>query len=314
MKHDKEKFLEKAKLVHGDKYDYSKVEYIDSKTKVCIICTEHGEFWQTPNKHLSGQGCAECGKKINKKCLTTNEFIERAKKIHGNKYDYSKVEYKKAIEKVCVICPEHGEFWIAPHNHLEGKKCKYCATINRSNKKRNKQEEVIKRASETHGNKYDYSKIKYYKMHDKVCIICPEHGEFWQSMANHINGKGCPVCKESFLERDIEEELKKYKIAYEKQKTFNWLKNKKKLYLDFYLPDYNVAIECQGLQHFKPIKYFGGDEKFKEYALRDKLKKDLCNKNGIEILYYTKEKITLDKIFKNKEELISQIVKNYTIE
>lgn len=308
----KTNFIEKAQKIHGNKYDYSKVEYVNSSTKVCIMCQEHGEFWQTPNKHLSGQGCPECGKKINKKCLTTEEFIKRAKEIHGDRYDYSKVEYKKSIEKVCIICPEHGEFWITPHNHLEGKKCKYCAIIDRSNKKRNKQEEVIEKAKETHGNKYDYSKVYYHKMHEKVCIICPEHGEFWQSMANHIAGKGCPICKEPLLEKDIEEALNKHNILFEKQKTFSWLKNKKKLYLDFYLPDYNVAIECQGLQHYKPIKYFGGDEKYELYVYRDKLKKELCSKNNIEVFYYTKENIIQDDIFKNSEHLINKIVnENY---
>jgi len=309
MKYNKEIFIANAREIHGDKYDYSKVNYVDSKTKVCIICHEHGEFWQTPNKHLQGQGCPECGKLINKKCFTTKDFIKRAKKIYGDRYDYSKVEYKKAIEKVCIICPEHGEFWITPHNHLEGKKCVHCAIIERSNKKRNKQEDVIKKAKEIHNDKYDYSKVEYHKMHDKVCIICPEHGEFWQSMANHINGKGCPKCKEPLMEMEIEKRLDNESIKYEKQKTFKWLKFKKHLYLDFFLPDYNIAIECQGLQHFKPIKYFGGEEKFKVYLERDKIKKDLCEHNGIKVIFYTDEKIKGTNIFKKIDEIIKFIKK-----
>jgi very-short-patch-repair endonuclease len=303
-----EKFIERAKQIHEDKYDYSKVEYINIKTKVCIICPEHGEFWQTPNKHLAGQGCKECGKKITKKKLANEEFIEKAKKIHGDKYDYSKTKYVDAKTKVCIICPEHGEFFISPHNHLCGKKCIKCATIERSNKHRNKQEDVIDKAKIVHNNKYDYSKVKYNKMHEKVCIICPEHGEFWQSMANHVSGKGCPACKESFLEREVEKTLLDNNILFETQKQFNWLKIKKPMKLDFYLPDYNVAIECQGLQHFKSIPYFGGDEKFEIRKQRDIIKRKLCEEHGIKILYYTTEKIETDeKITNNLFELLDNI-------
>ena len=110
-------FIEKAKAVHGDKYDYSKVEYVKAKEKVCIICQEHGEFWQTPNNHLRGEGCPFC---YGSKKLTTEEFISKAKQIHGNKYDYSNVNYVNKYTKVCIICPEHGEFWQKPSNHLKG--------------------------------------------------------------------------------------------------------------------------------------------------------------------------------------------------
>ena len=112
----KEEFIEKAKKLHGDKYDYSKVEYIDYLTKVCIICPKHGEFWQTPSNHLNktkSKGCLKCGiENTNyKNTYTKEEFIEKAKTIHGNKYDYSKVEYLKSNKKICIICPKHGEFW-----------------------------------------------------------------------------------------------------------------------------------------------------------------------------------------------------------
>lgn len=100
-----ENFIEKANKVHNHRYDYSKVNYINNREKVCIICPEHGEFWQGPYKHLTGQGCPKCGgtQKSN-----IDEFILKAKKVHGNKYDYSKVEYVNNKTKVCIICPEHG--------------------------------------------------------------------------------------------------------------------------------------------------------------------------------------------------------------
>ena len=127
-----ENFIEKSLKTHGEKYNYSKVEYINNSTKVCIICPEHGEFWQTPDAHFRGQGCPVCRyinakKNIRKKQgLTIENFIERARQIHGNKYDYSKVVYENTDTKVCIICPEHGEFWQTPHHHLQGSGCQVC--------------------------------------------------------------------------------------------------------------------------------------------------------------------------------------------
>jgi hypothetical protein len=119
-----EEWIKKAKATHGDKYDYSKSEYIGSHDKICIICPEHGEFWQEAKSHFKGQGCPCCnvGGKIGKE-----KFIKRAKEIHGDKYDYSKVEYKTAHDKVCIICPKHGEFFQKPYKHTNMKRgCPSC--------------------------------------------------------------------------------------------------------------------------------------------------------------------------------------------
>ena len=127
-------FIEKARQIHNDKYDYSKVNYVNSRTKVCIICPTHGEFWQTPHNHLKGYGCAECGKeKSHLSKMTTEDFIVKSKEIHGNKYDYSKACYKTCDTKVCIICPEHGEFWQTPSNHMNGSGCPKCANEKRKN-------------------------------------------------------------------------------------------------------------------------------------------------------------------------------------
>ena len=131
MQDKTETFINKAKKIHGDKYDYSKVNYVNNYTKVCIICPKHGEFWQEPRHHLSKHGCPMCGKKTSdrKQSLTLNEFIEKSKQIHNGKYVYDKVNYVNLKTKVCIICPEHGEFWQAPHSHLRGKGCPKCGNI-----------------------------------------------------------------------------------------------------------------------------------------------------------------------------------------
>ena len=183
-----EKFIEKAKKVHGDKYDYSKVEYVDAFTKVCIICSIHGEFWAKPYIHLGGSECPKCAYRSYKK--TRNEFIEDARKIHGNKYDYSKVEYINNATKVCIICPIHGEFWTKPYIHLGGAECPKCTHKSIAYT----QEEYLQKIKEVHGNKYDYSKVKYINNHSPIIIICPIHGEVSIIAGNLLRGSNCPKC------------------------------------------------------------------------------------------------------------------------
>ena len=201
-----EEFINRAREVHGDKYDYSKVKYGDSKTKVCIICPKHGEFWQLPGNHLRGKGCILCSKPV----YNTNSFIEEAKKVHGDKYDYSKAKYTKAIEKVCIICPIHGEFWQTPNSHLRGQGCPKCGGSKQLTTK-----EFIGKAREIHGDKYDYSKVEYVNANTKVCIICPIHGEFWQTPTSHLNSSGCPVCGKGFTKEYKFNLLKEFESEYE---------------------------------------------------------------------------------------------------
>ena len=189
-----EEFIKKARQVHGDKYDYSKVEYVDSKTKVCIICPQHGEFWQKPVNHLQNKGCLKCGRErtatFHSKSL--EQFLQEAKKIHGNKYDYSQVEYVNYQTKVTIICPKHGEFTQSPTAHLQGNGCPKCGNERTSLRMTN--ESFINKAKSIHGDRYDYSKVEYIDNKEEVCIICREHGEFWQKPKNHLSGYGCPIC------------------------------------------------------------------------------------------------------------------------
>ena len=148
-------------------------------------------------------------------------------------------------------------------------------------------EKFIEDAIKVHGNKYDYSKSDYKGALEKIRIICPEHGEFWQTPNDHLNGHGCGLCHQSILETEVKNVLSENSINFEHQKKFEWL-NKQSL--DFYLPDYNIAIECQGEQHFKPIDYFGGISGFNKIIERDVRKKRLCEKNNVMLLYFSKIK------------------------
>jgi hypothetical protein len=289
LKLTNETFKERARQIHGNKYDYSKVEYgKNNKEKVCIICPEHGEFWQSPNGHLHGYGCPYCCR--NKK-ITQKEFIEKVNSLYKGKYDFSQSVYVNTDTKVKCICQEHGEFWQTPHHLLKGVACERCGRESMSEIKIKKSAENFeKKAKKVHGDKYDYSKVKYTHNQNEVCIICPEHGEFWQKPSMHLFGHGCPICNSSKLEMKVRFFLTENNIKFEEQKKFEWLKCNGYLRLDFYLPEYNVAIECQGEQHFKPVKYFGGNSGFLKTINRDKKKNELCEKNGIKIIYFSEKK------------------------
>ena len=298
-------FINESKIVHGSKYDYSKVNYIGANTKVCIICPEHGEFWQKPISHIRGNGCPVCNPK---KKVSVDELIKRFIDVHGNKYDYSKVKYENMGSKVCIICPEHGEFLQDPHNHLKGSGCPKCGKIKQDEKKSISQDEWIRRANEIHNDKYDYSKVSYNGCYDKVCIICPKHGEFWQEANSHLRGRGCPKCRTSFLETTVVRFLTTHNIDYVYQYFPKFLNDGiGHQSLDFYLPKYNVAIECQGLQHYRPVKAFGGEEQFKKQIELDIRKKKLCEDNGIKLLYYSTKEDVEKKTFSSLKKLLYEI-------
>jgi very-short-patch-repair endonuclease len=191
-----EEFIRKARLKHGDKYDYSKVEYVNYREKVIIICKTHGEYQQTPDSHLQGSGCLLCSNIASSKRQRSNtdEFIMKSKKIHGDKYDYSKVDYKGSKEKIIFICKTHGEFLQSHIKHCCGQGCVKCAVIQTANKQRGNIDEFLEKSKKIHGDKYDYSKVEYNGRHNKITIICKTHGEFIQELGSHLQGSGCNKC------------------------------------------------------------------------------------------------------------------------
>lgn len=293
-----EEWIKKAKEKHGDKYDYSKVSYVNATTKVCIRCPEHGEFWQTPRDHLSGRGCPSCAKNHR---ITQEEWVEKARGKHGDKYDYSKVVYKRSHDFVTIICPKHGEFQQIAKEHLKYG-CKRCADELVGKRSSKDTEYFIKKSTITHGGYYDYSKVNYKNTDTPVCIICPEHGEFWQAPHFHIQGHGCVICgtRKHISEQKCFENIVKMfpneKIV--REKTFPWLKDKHKLRIDIFIEKYNIGIEYQGGQHFQKVEYFGGDVSYNETIRKDKLKRELCENNGVRLLYFSFDKETIPNNFK----------------
>lgn len=269
----KKEILEQFKNIHGDKYNYSSVVYKGDNIKVKIICQEHGIFKQTPGIHKTGSGCKTCAG-LDK--LNNTTVVEQFKKIHGGKYKYSLVNYKNNSTKIKIICLEHGIFEQTPNNHKSGNGCKKCSGLERLDNKI-----IIEHFKKIHKNKYDYSLVEYIGAHTKVKIICKKHGEWEQTPNNHKNGNGCPVCKESKGEREVRNWLNNNKINFISQYKFKNCKNSLQLPFDFYLPEYNLCIEYNGMQHYKPIEHFGGDKEFKKRKINDKIKKEYCQKNNI---------------------------------
>jgi len=282
---DTKEFIVKAKKIHDDNYDYSKVEYIDSKTKVIIICKKHGEFKIIPNSHLqpNNSGCIICSGKT----YNNETFIEKSKKIHGDKYDYSKVEYKNCNEKIIIICKIHGEFLQKPHGHFNGgcTKCAGCC--------KNTSDEFIEKAIQIHGNNYDYSKVKYENAKTKVIVICKKHGEFKIVPNSHLRYTGCGKCKNK-TEGKLHNIITKYypTIIYQFKKEWCKNENNNMLLFDFCIPEYNIIIELDGLQHFKQVRNWSSPE---EQNKSDKFKEKCANDNNYSIIRLLQEDVFNDK-------------------
>ena len=182
-----EEFIQKARCVHHTKYDYVKVQYTSSSTKIQIICPIHGEFSQRPTRHLSGDGCPKCANNVK---LTYEEFVNKSRELHNNKYDYSKVDYQGHHSMITIICPIHGDFVQKANSHLRGCGCHKCIRTYPKDTTT-----FVIQANLIHGNKYDYSNVNYSNQSTPICIVCPIHGEFSQRPSDHVHSlAGCPRC------------------------------------------------------------------------------------------------------------------------
>jgi len=243
-------FIGKAKLVHGNTYDYSQVNYILSNKKVKIVCKRHGSFEQTPQKHLQNRGCPVCADTT----LTTENFIMRANLIHGNKYDYSKTIYINRNNKIKIVCKLHGEFGQIANNHLLGKGCPDCKNEKLSLTKRKPLHKCIKEFKEIHGDRYDYTDTKYTMYSKTIPIKCKIHGTFIQKIYNHLCGHGCPKCHHRISGPEVE--FLNYANVDEANRQ---LKINKKL-VDGYDSKTNTIYEFLGdFWHGNPIKFKDND-------------------------------------------------------
>lgn len=291
-----EEFVAKVSEMFGNKYDYSKVNYIDANTKVCIICPKHGEFWKLPNHHLRGQGCPKCSQEHlwdKREKVTTKGFVQKAKEIHHDKYDYSQIKYVNSDTKIKIICKEHGAFYQLPYAHLNGQGCPICGKLKLRKEFQLTKEQFIEKARQMHWGKYDYSKVNYINYKTKVEIICPKHGSFWQTPSCHFKCNGYPTCKGEKSTSIQEKEV----CNYIKSITKNVINENdrqviKPFELDIYLPFENIAFEYDGLY------WHQSNKTGKDYHLN---KTKLCEENRIKLFHiFEGEWIYKNNIIKSK--------------
>jgi protein-arginine kinase activator protein McsA len=261
--------------IHGGRYEYFFEDRVYNKNeKVLIKDTLTGdEFMYRLNRHLKGM-------RPNK--VTRNVFLHKSKEIHGDRYDYSNVgEINANSDKVSIICSDHGSFTQSVNNHMNlGDNCPYCVGSAPLGI-----ETIIDRFRKTHSNRYDYSHVELSDSKYMVEIICPDHGSFVQNIYKHISGQGCPECSwNSKGEEYVKEYLDEFGIKYIRQHGFDDCKYINKLNFDFYLPELNTCIEFDGVQHYKPVSDFGGVDEFKIIQKRDMCKNKWCVENGIKLI------------------------------
>lgn len=183
-----QQFIEEAIEKHAGFYEYSKVSYVNSGIKVTVSCPQHGDFEVTPSHHLNGVGCRKCHFDSLRNSQET--IIARFCNTHSDRYDYSLVNYQDITAKVTIVCSTHGSFQQAPIAHITGSGCQKCANEGQALTK----QEFIAKARAKHGDRYDYSQVKYIKISNKITIVCLKHGAFEQIAGNHLRGSNCPEC------------------------------------------------------------------------------------------------------------------------
>ena len=307
---DTAKLKVKGAAKHNNFYIYDLSECTGQKDIITITCPKHGNFKIEVKHHLDGTGCAKCGLETthNATRMTQEEYINRVTEIHSGKLLFDKTIYVNCRGMVVITCPTHGDFETKANNLLQGHGCKKCSDINTGLKARKTQEEYIDGVTKIHKGKFIYDLVDYKGVKYKIKIICPIHGIFEQNAGAHLQGDGCPNCKESKGEVAVRLFLETNDIKYEQQKTFPTCKNKNILYFDFYLPKYNICIEYDGRQHFEAVEYFGGEERFELTKKLDSIKNNYCVENNINLLRipYTK----LKKIDKTLEDFLKLCSEN----
>lgn len=281
-------FIELANVVHDSKYDYSQVNYINTNTKVKIICPIHGVFEQRPNDHISKKcGCYKCSGKG----VTNEEFIYKLQQVHGFKYDYSRIDYKGHDYNIEIKCDKHGLFNQLAYTHLKGSGCSKCRNEKLNLLYKTSLGDFIEKSVKIHGEKYSYLNVFYINGRTKVDIVCKKHGSFKQIPESHLRGRGCPVCSESKGEKMVSKILNDFNVEYEREKTFDGCVGKKrKLPFDFYLPAHNLCIEYDGKQHFiyrnNSFGAIGEKAKsnFEKLLKNDETKNIFCHQNKIKLV------------------------------
>ena len=313
----REEVIEKFKSIHGDRYGYDRIEYENARKKVCITCFLHGDFWQVPFDHLRGLGCSKCSGKYKPTQEEAEQKVNDRCKEENCKL-YEPFLYKNKKTKIHLICDKDNHKWKTSYENIVRVKTGCPRCIGRHKTKEEIEQIIYERCVEE--NCSLYKEFIYKTQKSKMSLICNKDNNEWDvSYEDFIYSKyGCPVCNQSKLEKEVVIFLEEKNITIERfinKKRFKWLINpitNYSLTLDFYLPEYNIAIECQGEQHFLD-KIFWYKKPLTKIQERDRIKFELCEKNGLILFYYANNKEYIpenyySKIYTNIEELHKKII------
>ena len=283
-------FLKRARAIHGNRYHYDLNTYVNVRTRMTIICPQHGPFEQIPFSHLKGHRCNKCGSEIAgaKQFLSATQVKSRLASVHGDRLHIDG-EYKglnSPIRILCTVCGLHRSARLADLINGDGIACKCSKTYRRNT------ELFIAEAIETHGaQRYDYSSARFMTVKTPLTIRCKAcNTDFLQTPEIHLQGCGCPHCAQPKGERDIAQWLDDNGFEYEIQHTFATCKHYRVLPFDFYVASHKTLVEYDGAQHYRSVEWFGGEKAFKRTQARDGIKNMWAANNG-----YTLVRIRYDE-------------------
>ncbi len=301
---DLKTFLDRVAVAHGDRYDYNNIKLNRVIDKIDIICKVHGSFAQTVISHLKGHGCPLCNKSVKstskstpgaKLIYDTSWFIGEALEAHGDRYDYSQVNYIKSHLRVKIGCKIHGIFEQAARDHLNGDNCIKCSMSQLSQDNARSQDEFISLVRDMHHNKYDYSNTTYVNKASRIIIACPIHGQFNQIAHNHLRGQGCPACGISIQQQEVIDYVKSFGLTV----AINDRIRISPLEIDCLIDSHSLGIELHGIYWHSYDQPETRDQQFKHY-----IKATAAIDAGIKLL----------QIFENewidKNSLIKSIIKH----
>lgn len=300
-KYSKSEIIEEFKNIHGDEFDYSDADYKSMSDKIKITHKKCGRlFTQLPSSHLK-YGCMACsakerGAEVVKK--SKHYFVSLARSIHGDKYDYDLSGFSKMNSKIDVFCRVHKiHFYPTAANHTHSKNptgCPMCGAQKCHDSLRKGRDKFVNDAILVHGNHYSYEDVEYKNNRDKVKIVCPHHGPFYQAPWSHISGNGCKSCSGSRMERLINLLLMDMGVNFAREFSFQDCRAVAPLRFDFAIFNEEHGepvglIEYHGEQHFRPVEHFGGKAEYEQRVIRDKIKEDYCSKNNLPLLVLSSE-------------------------
>lgn len=272
-----DEFVVRAKAKHGDRFAYDVTRYDGFKQPVEVRCRDHGTCQTTPKAHLHTKtgGCLKCLSRIKGEFArqTAEEFVVRAREVHGDTFNYDQITYRGVNSKVKIICPKHGAFRMTPGRHLAGRGCRKCNAERHGSERQLSFWEFVERVLSTHGPyRYEYCLEGHVNQYSKIPIRCPIHGLFFQTVAAHIRGHGCYRCAQSTGEQRVREALVSLDVEFCEQARFPECCDKRALPFDFFVPKHRLLIEFDGSQHFEATNHWGGEEKLAETKLHDAIK------------------------------------------